>query len=214
MLKQSRENYTRKRLVTSASVQFKKKYDFWLTPKNSTENDFMSIDTNFNIDKDLFSDSIRDILKIRYFNKLKEFAIHLYRNNLYLNTRSCKWDNDRDNLCLNCRNELETKIHLFQTCSTTKDLLAFLERILKRVGHLQKGTAKYLFLYEGYSANSMENLLLIFLMRFIYGCKLNNVPVNKITFAYSYRWFNYMVANLSQIGLEKATKIIRILNID
>ena len=164
------------------------KYDCWLTPKNSMERDFMSIDLSFNIDKDMFYDSIRDILRIRYFNKLKEFIICFYRNNLYLNTRSCKWDNEKSNLCLNCKDdELETRIHIFQTFPTTKELLTFLERILTRAEHLQLGNTRYLFLYERYKVNAIENMSLIFLMRFIYSCKFNNVPVNKVTFAYSYR---------------------------
>ena len=113
---------------------------------------------------------------------------------------------------MNCKDELEMRIHLLKTFSTTKDVLAFLERILRIVGHLQIGNTKHLFLYEGYKANSMENLSLIFLMRFIYGCKFNNVPVNNIIFAYSYRWFNYVIAEMSQKGLEKATEIILIQN--
>ena len=118
------------------------------------------------------------------------------------------------NLCSNCKAEPETRIHLFQACSTTKDLLSFLERILnmKIVIHLQKGNTKFVFLYEEYKINSMENLSLIFLMRFIYGCKFNDVSVNKSTFAYSYRRFNYVVAKMSQKDLEKSSEITKILN--
>ena len=53
----------------------RKKYDCWLTPKKSMEKDFMNTDLNSNIDKDVFYDSITDILKIKHFNKLKEFVI-------------------------------------------------------------------------------------------------------------------------------------------
>ena len=97
----------------------RKTYDCWLTLKNSMEREFMNINAFFNIDKDLFSDSIREIIKIRNFNKLKKFTIRLYRNNLYLKTISCKWDNDMGNLCSNCKAEAETRIHLSQTCSKT-----------------------------------------------------------------------------------------------
>ena len=69
-----------------------------------------------------------------------------------------------------------------------------------------------LLLYEEYKINSMENLSLIFLMRFIYGCKFSDVSVNKSTFAYSYRRFNYVVTEMSQKGLEKSSEITRILN--
>ena len=124
----------------------KKKYECWLTLKNSMEKDFMSIGLSFNIYKDIFYDSIRDLLKIRQFNKLNESIISLYSSNLYLNTRSCKWDNEKSNLCLNCKDELETIIHIFPMGTTTKDLLAFLERILIRVERLQLGNTRYIFL--------------------------------------------------------------------
>ena len=58
----------------------------------------------------------------------------------------------------------------------------------------------------------MENLSLIFQMRFIYGCKFNNVIANKITFTYTYRQFNYIVAEMSKKDLEKSSEIIWILN--
>ena len=120
---------------------------FYKIINSSMEKDFMSCDLSFSIDKDVFSNSIKDILRIKHFNKLKEFSIHLYSNNLYLNTRSYKWDNEKGNMCL--------RIHIFQTWSTTKDLQAFLEWIMTSVGHLQSGNTKYLFLYEIYKANSL-----------------------------------------------------------
>ena len=125
-----------------------KKTDGWITPKNSIETDFINTDLNFNIDKDSFYESIKDILKIKHFNKIKEFVIRLYRNNLYLNTRSYKWNKEKSNLCSNCKNKLETRIHIFQACSTIKDLPAFFERILTSVGLLQSVNMNYFFLYE------------------------------------------------------------------
>ena len=112
----------------------------------------------------------------------------------------------KSNLCLNCKDdELETRIHIFQTCPTTKELLTFLERILTRAEHLQLGNKRYLFLYERYKVNAIENMLLIFQMRFIYCCKFNNVPVNKVT-------FNCIMAKRSQKGLKKASEIALLLN--
>ena len=70
------------------------------------EKDFINIDSNFSIDEDVFHESIKDSLRIKCFNKIKEFAIRLYRNNLYLNTRSCKWNQEKNNLCSNCKKEL------------------------------------------------------------------------------------------------------------
>ena len=169
------------------------------------------MDLNFSIDKEIFSDSIKDILRIKHFYKLKEFVICLYRNNLYLNTRSYKWDNEKSNLCSNC-NKLETQIHIFQACSTMKDLLDFLERILTSVGNLKAGNAKFLFLYEGYKANYIGTLLLIFLMRYTYNSKFNSVPVNKNTFAYAYRQFNLVMVEMNQTRLKKAPEILTLLN--
>ena len=63
-----------------------------MTPKNSMEKDFINIDLYFSIDKVVFYESIKDILKLKHLNKIKYFVICLYRNNLYLNTRSYKWD--------------------------------------------------------------------------------------------------------------------------
>ena len=129
-----------------------------------------------------------------------------------MNTRSCKWNQEKNNLCSNCKKEFETKIHIFQACSTTKDLLAFLERILNNVSHLQSGNTKYLFSYEMYKANSMENLLLIFLMRYIYKSKFNSFPVNKSTFAYSYRQFNLVMIEMNQKKPSKCSGRTRDIN--
>ena len=45
----------------------RKRFDCWITPKNSMEKDFMNIDSNFSIDKNVFHESIRDILRINFF---------------------------------------------------------------------------------------------------------------------------------------------------
>ena len=74
------------------------------------------------------------------------------------------------------------------------------------------GNTRYLFLYEMYKANSMENLSLIFLMRYIYNSKFNNVPVNKSTFAYSYRQFNLVMVKMKLKHLKKAAEVILLMN--
>ena len=43
-------------------------------------------------------------------------------------------------------------------------------------------------------------------MRDIYNGKFNSVPVNKITFAYSYRRFNLVMAEMNEKGLNKCLR--------
>ena len=69
------------------------------------EKDFINIDSNFSINRDEFNETIKDILRIKCFNKIREFAIRLYKNSLYLNTRSYKWDPEKNNLCSNCKKD-------------------------------------------------------------------------------------------------------------
>ena len=121
-----------------------------------------------------------------------------------MNTRSCKWNQEKNNLCANFKKKLETRNHIFQACSTTKDLIAFLKIILNNVGHLQSGNTKYLFLYEMYKANSMENLSLIFFMKYINNSKFNS--------AYSYRQLNFLMVEMNQKSLGKAAEVVLLLN--
>ena len=49
-------------------------------------------------------------------------------------------------------------------------------------------------------------------MRYIYNSKFNSVPVNKSTFAYSYRRFNLVMVEMNQKRLGKAAEVVLLLN--
>ena len=68
---------------------------------------------------------------------------------------------------------------LFGTCLSTISILNFLTRILLKARYLNNGTIVELFIFKDYPIDSMENISLIFLWKFMYTEKLSNGIPNK-----------------------------------
>ena len=103
----------------------------------------------------MFYENVQKILRLDNFNKLKEFIIRLYRNNLFLNNRGH-----------NC------------------------------------------------PIDSIENISLIFLWKFMYTEKFSNGIPNKKAFAHSYKRLISVVAEMHISNLLGASEIVKILNVE
>ena len=115
------------------------------------------------------------------FNFLKEFLIRLLQNNVYLNVRSCKWTDDKNNLCSNCGLWPETRMHLFFSCPKTNEIINLLEKILRKAGFLKYGNTRFpYFIYSNYKINTIENLPLIHSLKLIYKCKFDEIKPNLV----------------------------------
>ena len=71
-------------------------------------------------------------MSINYFNRIKQFMIRLYRNNLFLGDKSSNQIQDAIIKCNACNMHPESRIELLLNCSMTNKLLQFLIRILRK----------------------------------------------------------------------------------
>ena len=60
------------------------KKDGWDSSCNKMENDLADFDPEYEFDRDSFFNNVTMIMSIKYFNRIKQFMIRLYRNNLFL----------------------------------------------------------------------------------------------------------------------------------
>ena len=94
-------------------------------------------------------------MKDLYF--LKEFMLRIMRNNVFMNVRMCEWAEDKNELCSNCGLWPETKMHFFLSCPETKEIINFLEKILKNAGFLRNGNSIFpYFIYTNYKVKTIE----------------------------------------------------------
>ena len=76
--------------------------------------------------KKSFNENVKQILILNNINKLKEFVIRLYLNNLFLNNRAHHLNKDNNQKCWACNEDIESHAHLFGTCMCTTTLFDFL----------------------------------------------------------------------------------------
>ena len=60
------------------------KKEGWDRPCNKMENDLLNFDPDYEFDRDCFFNNVHKIMSIKFFNRIKQFMIRLYRNNLFL----------------------------------------------------------------------------------------------------------------------------------
>ena len=121
-----------------------------------------------------------------FLNRQKQFMMKLLRNNLYLGKRACKVKNPVESLCFLCNDHRETRTLLFLGCDNVKKQVQFLTRVLKKAGFLQNGNIIGLFIFKNYDFNSIENIALVTLWKFIYNTKFNSGILQGLLFVF---WF-------------------------
>ena len=165
----------------------RKKHDGWHTLCNSLENEVMVDCPNWSFSRERFYHNVKQILRLNNFNKIQEFFIRLFQNNLFLNNRAHQWNKDNNQNCWTCNGHIKSCMHLFVNCACTTFIFAFPTRILTKAGYLCNGTVVELFILKEYPIDSMENISLLFLWKFMYSEKfLNGIP-NEKAFAHAYR---------------------------
>ena len=116
-----------------------------------------------------FFSNVAKIMEIKYFNRIKQFMIRLYRNNLFLGHTLGK--TPPRTKCYACDKHKESRVELLLNCSITNRLLQLMIRILRKGGCLKNGCKIYMFLFKRYPVNSLENItlrLLIFITRLLF----------------------------------------------
>ena len=112
------------------------KHDYWGNAKLTHENKLYLHDENYIYDNAMYDEIISRALKIKDFNFMKEFLIKLLRNNVYMNIKSGKRSQNKNELYSACGVWPETRLHLFYSCQKTNDMVTFLKKTLRKAGLL------------------------------------------------------------------------------
>ena len=73
----------------------------------------INLDPEYDFDRECFFKNVKSIMDIRYFNKIKQFMIRLYRNNLFLGHNYENKDNNTQVSCHVCNTHKESRVELF-----------------------------------------------------------------------------------------------------
>ena len=134
-------------------------------------------------ENDNFMKYVKQILKMPYLNRLRQFLLWLLRNNLLLGNRAKTVKTDRDDYCYICNNHKETRTKLFLGCTTVQEKTNFLIRVLKKAGFLGKGSKLSFFFFEHYGIDTIENITLAILWKYTYDNKYNEESLQNIPFS-------------------------------
>ena len=64
------------------------KNDGWEAPCNGMERDLEDFDPDYDFDREMFVEYTKKIMNLKYFNRIKQFMIRLFCNNLFLGNKS------------------------------------------------------------------------------------------------------------------------------
>ena len=95
------------------------KSDGWENPCKSMEIDLKNVDQNYTFERNEFFNNIKLIMSLKYFNRIKQFMMRLFRNNLFLASKST---NKMQNTILKsyaCGNHPESRTKLMLNCPRT-----------------------------------------------------------------------------------------------
>ena len=127
----------------------------------------------------LFMMNICKVLKLKVFIFLKEFAVRLLRSNIYLNVKTCKWSESQVKSCTNCGKEPETRLHFKIFCKKTREIVPYSKKKLRKAGLLNFGNNRFpFFVYNDYKIESVENIMMIHTLKYIYRCKYDEIKLN------------------------------------
>ena len=70
-------------------------------------------------------------------------------------------------------------------------------RILKKAGCLSNGCKVDMFLFQRYPIDSMENLTLMFTLKYMYNSKFNEQPLTERAFLLAYKGLTALIIRMS-----------------
>ena len=174
------------------------------------ENDLLNFDPDYEFDRDNFFNNVHKIMSIKFFNRIKQFMIRLYRNNLFLGHTPGKGSEKA--LCYACGKHKETRVELLINCRVTNKILQIMIRILRKAGCLKNGCKIDIFLFERYPINSIENITLMFTWKYIYNNKFVDQSLNEMSYLRTYRGLVAVIIHMALPISIWAMNIAKILN--
>ena len=157
---------------------------------------------------------VERIMSLNYFNRIKQFMIRLFQNNLYLGNKSNNKQKSVITNCFTCGNHPENCVEVMLNCARSNSILQFLIIVLKKVGRLGNGCKINMFLFKNYPVNSIENISLMFTWKYIYNSKYCNETLLCILFAFSYRSLIAIITHMSLPLTLTARDILKILDFE
>ena len=157
---------------------------------------------------------VKKLMSLNYFNRIKQFMIILFRNNLYLGNKS---NNKQKNIIIiffACGNHPENHVEVMLNCARSNSILQFLVRVLKKARRLQNGCKIDMFLFKNYPINSIENISLMFTWKHIYNSKYCNETLLCTQFSFAYRSLIAIITHMSLPMTLTAKDILKILDYD
>ena len=71
-------------------LNFDKRKNGWDKACRGMERDLSDFDPNYCFDSEAFYTNVKKIVNLNYFNRIKQFMLRMYRNNLYLGVKGKK----------------------------------------------------------------------------------------------------------------------------
>ena len=102
----------------------------------------------FFLRRDSFLLNVKKIMNLHFFNRIKQFMIRLFHNNIFLGDKASNKMKTINQKCYACGCHPEACVELMMNCSRTNNLSQFLIRILKKFGGLQKGCEIDMFMLK------------------------------------------------------------------
>ena len=150
-------------------------------------------------------------MNIKYFNRIKQFMIRLYRNNLFLGHKT--GNKTSPPACYERNNHRESRAELLLNCKITSKILQLMIRVLRKAGCLSSGCKIDMFLFERYPISSIENITLMFTWKFIYNSKFTDCPLKERTYLGAYKGLVAIIIHMS-IPISLMAKNIKNILID
>ena len=110
------------------------KSDGWVIPELKLIAEMTDYEHNLEYENHNFMKYVKEILKMPYLNRLKQFLLRLLRNNLLLGNRAKSVKNTNEDNCYICNEHRETRTRVFLGCKTGQERANFLIRLLKKAG--------------------------------------------------------------------------------
>ena len=121
------------------------KTDGWVLPKLKLVAEMSDFKNDQDYENTDYMRFVKEIIKMPYLNRLKQFLLRLLRNNLLLGKRAGKVKSPEESKCYICCEHKESSVMLFLGCKKVQEITEFLKRVLKKAGLLKKGCGMSLF---------------------------------------------------------------------
>ena len=138
--------------------------------------------------------------------------IRLFRNNLFLGSKTQSMQKDAIVTCFVCGSHPENNVEFMLNCSRSNIILQFLIRILKKAGKFSNGCKIDMFIFKNYPINLIENISLMFTWKHIYNSRYNNDCLLCIPYAFTLKSLISVITHMSLPLTMTAIDILKILD--